>query len=76
MLRTDLDELLDCPFCGGKAEYFILDSRTVGHGIAEDTAGVICTDCNAGLLFSDYANNKFNNRHVKAAALWNRRQVE
>jgi len=70
----DSNKLLDCPFCGGDAKYFISESRTVGHGIQEDTSGVICTDCNAGILFADYANNKFNDRHVKAAALWNKRK--
>ena len=71
--RVMLNDLLNCPFCGGKAEYFNTGKRTTGHGESSDDAGVTCTDCGAGFSLGDYAGYKVEERQQEAKKLWNTR---
>ena len=75
-------KLKPCPFCGGKAEYFISSnySRGVTHGWK---FGINCTNCLVALPMQDFtvtadltANGEIvfdqDDREV-AARMWNRR---
>lgn len=75
-------KLKPCPFCGGKAEYFISSnySRGVTHGWK---FGINCTNCLIALPMQDFtvtadltANGEIvfaEDDRKKAADMWNRR---
>lgn len=66
-------DLLDCPFCGGRAEYFQSGSSSSGHGESSDNAGIKCTTCFNGFSSCDYADNRVEERKAEAKKSWNAR---
>ena len=67
-------DLLPCPFCANKAEYFQSHKRTIGHGETGDTVGVQCSACKVHIGHDSYSDCEVIQRRQKAARTWNNRE--
>lgn len=68
-----VSDLLKCPFCGAKAEYFQTEGHTAGHGDSSDEVGVKCAGCGNKFSIEDHAGYQINERKAEAKRLWNTR---
>lgn len=66
-------ELLPCPFCESKAEFYQSSWRTCGHGESVDDVGVRCTRCSANYLLNNYSDCQVRLRKETAMKAWNKR---